>query len=317
MRLWLVFAYVLCTLCQAQVRPLHSAPDGICETGFFRTSDGSTCQRCSGWRTCTPGTYRTECNPTSDVQCLQCATEAGQVFEGPNCTMLACTKGLYLSEAQACLPCPVGKYCTGGQVADCAIGEGTVTAGADTFLQCVPLNPSTHGLSVQVRFHVEAPSSVAYGECKTDQEALLAHVMYGQAQPPCVLTADVIGTMVFSSFTCWWMIGQAVEAQFNVYLEQVLPDMLPAVESYVRGCTNDAKAVVYNVTWLAQRSSKVQASRKAKPGLPSKHVPLQYKALAWGSTQKQVAYTLLSMVVVGAALVLSLGMMGAALWLRR
>ena len=281
-------------------RPQHAAwttdATWACSEGYFRTSAGDTCQRCSEWRQCSQ--CRRPCNSTADVQCVTCRCSAG-----------------WWNASGECVPCPVGSYCPGeGARLPCAAGELTMQEGAVTRLQCVSQG---QGATVRLELLAECPSCRAFGSCAQAQALLRDIVTYGVGAP-CALDAFVPGTMAYGALRCEWLVGAAEVEPFQQHLQAVLPAAQAQLQALLSSaeCMGGPEVEIYNMSWA-------QAPPPSPPTLlprPLARVPLDRSSgteARWGNTREQVAATLVFLVAVGSSLLLSIAMLSVGLYLRR
>ena len=291
-------------------RPYHATGGAqwTCNEGYFRTTAGDACQICSEWRVCLPSQMRTPCTRTADVGCVACPS---QEYTGPNCTQHHCLAGYSATDSpEECIPCPVGSYCPpNSERRTCGEGETTVTQGAYERLQCVAVGAS---IEMLLQFWVEAPACTAIGPCDGATAVLHSAVRYGK-EGECVLLAQKPGTAVFAVLRCTWRIGPLQEAAFSDYLSSTT--IADTMQEHLRQCMHDPYALVYNVTWHKEMTPATTQNVSTTTSTTFQHVPFSYARLKWGTQRQQVLATLVSLTVVGSSLLVSIGMLSAALYL--
>lgn len=295
-------ALLLLLVAHAQgYRPQHAAwttaTTWACDEGYFRTSAGDTCQRCSEWRQC-GSQCRQPCNSTADVQCVTCRCSAG-----------------WWNVSAECVPCPVGSYCPGeGARLPCAAGELTVQEGAVHRLQCVSQG---QGATVRLVLLAECPLCQVFGSCAQEAQALLhAIVTYGVGAP-CALDAFVPGTTAYGALQCEWVVGAAEVEPFQQHLQTVLPAAKAQLQALLSRaeCMGGPEVEIYNMSW-AQVPAPIPPTQLPRPLARVLLDRSSSREARWGNTRQQVAATLVFLVAVGSSLLLSIAMLSVGLYLR-
>ena len=297
-------------------RPYHATMSNggwTCNEGFFRTSAGDACQNCSEWRECAPNQRRIACTRLADVRCVACPTFAEYSLEGPDCTERVCAAGFSMLDNE-CQPCPVGFYCHMNEENACGPGETTIMQGAWERLQCVPVGAAS---TMRVQFWIEAPACTRIEPSCAGTMSLFKSVVLRGQEGVCTLQAQRPGTNVFVVLSCTCLIGPLQVSEFTAYLARVLEPGRLTMQAHLRQCLHDPYAVVYNVSWHQVLAPLTVVQSRHTSTTSFQHVLFERARHAWGSEQSQVMATLVFLTTVGTALLLSIGMISTALYVRR